>query len=239
MRVLIADDHRLVADALAAYLKEIDPGIEVTKVTTLEQSVESVGRMGRFDLVLLDLGMPGMNGLEGLTTLRERFPEVSVAMISGIATSRQILEAFARGAMGFLPKDLSPETIIRALELMLSGEKYVPSKIVSERAAHDIITGKAGTKSWAPGNPLNRLTAREHEVLAFLIKGHSNRQIAGEIGTKEITAAFHLRGVFKKLGVSNRTQAAATALMLGWNGVTGHPDTDRTRDRQDPCPDAH
>ena len=93
-------------DALAEYLKEIDPDVEVTKVETLDQAMESISPSGAFDLVLLALGMPGMNGLEGLTTLRDRFPEVPVAMISGIANSRQILDAFSRGAVGFLPKDL-------------------------------------------------------------------------------------------------------------------------------------
>ena len=235
MRVLIADDHRLVTDALAEYLKEIDPDVEVTKVETLDQAMESISPSGGFDLVLLDLGMPGMNGLEGLTNLRDRFPEVPVAMISGIANSRQILDAFSRGAVGFLLKNLSPGTIIRALELILSGEKYIPYKIVSERAVHEANTDGREKKSWEPGNPLNRLTAREREVLSFLVKGYSNQEIAREIGTKEITAAFHLRGVFKKLGASNRTQAAATALMLGWNGVIGGLNTDQGCDSQDPC----
>ena len=239
MQVLIADDHRLVADALAEYLKVIDPEVEVTKVETLYQAAESISPSGAFDLVLLDLGMPGMNGLEGLTILRDRFPEVPVAMISGIASLRQILDAFSRGAVGFLPKDLSPATIIKALELILSGEIYVPSKIVSEQAVHDAVSGKRANDSWEPGNPLNRLTAREREVLSFLVKGHSNREIAREIGTKEVTVAFHLGGVFKKLEVSNRTQAAATALMLGWIGVMGGLDADQGRDPQDPFAALH
>ena len=239
MQVLIADDHRLVTDALAEYLKEIDPDVEVTKVETLDQATENISRLGEYDLVLLDLGMPGMNGLEGLTILRHRFPEVPVAMISGIANSRQIIDAFSRGAVGFLPKDLSPGTIIKALELILSGEKYIPSKIVSERAVHEALSSKRKNNSWEPGNPLNRLTAREREVLSFLVKGYSNREIAQEIGTKEVTAAFHLGGVFKKLGVSNRTQAAAAALMLGWKGVIGGLNTDQGCDPQDPCEVLH
>ncbi len=234
MYVLIADDHRLVTDALAEYLKEIDPDVEVTKVETLDQAMESISPWGEFDLVLLDLGMPGMNGLEGLTIFRDRFPEVPVAMISGIANSSQILDAFSRGAVGFLPKDLSPGTIIKALELILSGEIYIPSKIVSERAVHEAVAGRKENDSWEPGNPLNRLTAREREVLSFLVKGHSNREIAREIGTKKVTVAFHLGGVFKKLGVSNRTQAAATAVLLGWKGVISGLDTDQGCDPADP-----
>lgn len=219
MHVLIADDHPLVADALNEYLKSIDPDLEVTRSESLQGASENAEKSGGFDLIILDLNMPGMNGLEGLTLIRNRFPDIPVVIISGAARRRDILDAFDRGAAGFIPKDLSGRTIIKALELVLAGEKYVPSSLVAKGGFGMGAAGYGEQGMWEPDSPLNKLTARERQALALLLEGCSNKEIADRLGLKVITAAFHLQGVFKKLGVSNRTQAATTAIRLGWNSV--------------------
>ncbi len=215
-RVLIVDDHQLVADALTKYLLRINSEVGVTHTTKFGDALKIARESEEFDLAILDLYLPDLSGLEGLTILRREFPSVPIVMISGVADLRQILDAFDRGAAGFIPKDLSAAAIVKALELVLAGERYIPSIVVSDRGLIGEGVGRIEKRTWQQGSPLNKLTAREREVHALLIEGHPNKEIAQIIGVKEVTVAFHLKGVFKKLGVSNRAEAVAVALRLGW-----------------------
>lgn len=217
MHVLIADDHHMVSDALTGYLMQIVPDVQVTHRENLDGALEAAGSGEDFDLVLLDLKMPGMNKLDGLSEMRDRFPDLRIVMMSGIANSGEMLEALEQGASGFIPKDLSAQAIIKALELVLAGEQYIPSRIISDKTHGMGNPGHRSEHYWDPDSPLSALTPRQLEVLSLLFKGYSNREIAAAIDTKEITAAFHLRGVFKKLGVTSRTQALTKALELGWD----------------------
>lgn len=216
MRVLVADDHQLVIDALERYLTRIDPDVEVIRASRFEETLDNVRESPGFDLIILDLYLPDMTGLEGLTFLHSQWPEIPIVMISGIASRREIMDALERGAAGFILKDLSSTMIIKALELVLSGERYIPSVLLDGGNLIKKKPGYSGKVTRDTGSLFGKLTRRECEVLALLLDGYSNKEIARNIGVKEITAAFHLRGVFKKLGVSNRTQAAAKALREGW-----------------------
>lgn len=216
MRVLVADDHQLVIDALEKYLIGIDPDVEVIPALKFEETIDNVRESPDFDLIILDLYLPDMTGLEGLTLLHSQCPEIPIVMISGVANRREIMDALERGAAGFIPKDLSSAMIVKALEIVLSGERYIPSILVGGPSLIEKEPGYSGKVPRDTGSPFGKLTRREREVLALLLNGYSNKEIARNIGVKEITAAFHLRGVFKKLGVSNRTKAAAKALREGW-----------------------
>ena len=216
MRVLVADDHELVTDALKKYLKRIDPDVEVFAATKFEEAVDKAQGTDDLNLIILDLCFPDMPGLEGLTLLRRQCPDVPIVMISGIANHHEMMDALDRGAAGFIPKDLPSATIVKALELVLAGERYVPSRLVSDLSLTARDPGHRRKMAHAAGSQLNELTVREHEVLSLLLEGKSNKEIARQIGIKEVTAAFHLGGVFKKLGASNRTQAVTTAIRLGW-----------------------
>ncbi len=167
------------------------------------------------DLTFLDYRMPGIQGLQGLRLMRSRFPEMRIAMISGIADGPQIMEALRLGASGFIPKDLSVPALMKALELVLIGETFVPSKALrgtgmAEESVRFESTGAGRSSPKASG-----LTRRELEVLVLVEEGLPNRRIAETIGTKEMTVAFHLKNAFKKLGVANRTEAAAQVRKLG------------------------
>lgn len=216
MRVLVADDHQLVIDALEKYLIGIDPDVEVIPALKFEETIDNVRESPDFDLIILDLYLPDMTGLEGLTLLHSQCPEIPIVMISGVANRREIMDALERGAAGFIPKDLSSAMIVKALEIVLSGERYIPSILVGGPSLIEKEPGYSGKVPRDTGSSFGKLTRREREVLALLLNGYSNKEIARNIGVKEITAAFHLRGVFKKLGVSNRTKAAAKALREGW-----------------------
>ncbi len=216
MRVLVADDHRLVTDAFEKYLFRIDPNVEVVHALNFEKTLDNVRESPGFDLIILDLYLPDMTGVEGLVLLHSQCPETPIVMISGIANRREIMDALERGAAGFILKDLSSTMIVKALELVLSGERYIPSILVEGRSLIEKEPGYSGKITRDNVSLFGKLTRREREVLALLLNGYSNKEISRNIDVKEITVAFHLRGVFRKLGVSNRTQAAAKALREGW-----------------------
>ncbi len=219
MRVLVVDDHQVVMDGLRPYLRKIDPEVEIVWAPSAEDALDRLDSPGEFDLVLLDVVMPGMNGLDGLTEIRDRRPEIPVVMISGQADRNQILTALYRGAAGFIEKHLPGAAMVKAVELVLAGETYIPSRILAAEGLQEPEIDEREQAAPQSKGPLGALSRREREVLSLLLKGHSNKEIAKDLGVKNSTAAFHLRGVLKKLGAANRGQAVARAMALGWRPV--------------------
>jgi len=211
VQLLIADDHKLVLEALAAYLKKLAPDVEITQAPSFGNAFDILGDDGAFDLVILDLHMPGMNGLEGLQRLKAKFPTLPTVVISGQATNEQAREALNKGASGFLPKDVSGEAMLKALELVLAGEVYVPSMALTMEGT------ASGKYDFDQENPMSELTMRELEFLCLLTQGCSNKEIADSLGLKYVTIAYHLKNIYRKLGVKNRTGAVNKAIKLGWN----------------------
>lgn len=206
MHLVVADAHRLVLDALQACLAKIKPDIQITVASDFEQALLCAEQTADLDLVILDVNMPGMNGLRGLGVMRQRCPHLPVVLLSGQANGSQVRDALRKGASGFIPKELSGEAMLMALELVLSGETYVPAVALAENDS------QFGT---FPGdNPLSELTHRELEVLSLLLEGRSNKSIAHRLGLKHATVAFHLKSVFRKLDVASRTEAVSAGIRL-------------------------
>ena len=200
MRVLIADDHEMVRDTLAAYLAR-DPDLECEGVATLDEGLRRIRRSGRFDLVLLDYGMTGMNGLEGLDRATRANGERSVALISGVAPRQVAREALAAGAIGFLPKTMAARSLAHAVRFMLAGEPYVPVELMAPEPGEAM-----------GGHPLARqLTRRESEVLDGLCRGLSNKEMGRELDLREVTVKLHVKTLCRKLGARNRTHAVTIA----------------------------
>ncbi len=196
MRLLIADDHDLLRDALRSHLERALPGTEVLGAGTVDAALGMLAARPDIDLLLLDLRMPGMNGLDGLSRIRDAHPTVKIALMSGEAGPADIRAALARGALGFLPKTLPGEAMVDAVRRLSAGEGFVPD-------------GAA-----APPSDIG-LTRREREVLDFLLKGLSNKEIARLLDLEEVTVKLHVRGLCRKLDAKNRTQAAMRAVELG------------------------
>jgi two-component system, NarL family, nitrate/nitrite response regulator NarL len=202
MKVLIADDHDLVRETLAAYLMR-ESGIEVCTAPDYYSAAQHIKADGQFDLVLLDYNMPGMNGLYGLTKALELSGGRPVAIMSGSASRKVAESALAAGAMGFLPKNIAARSLIHAIRFMAAGEKYVPL---------DFMTVKVG----AMENSLEaRLTKRELEVIRALMRGLSNKEIARETDLQEVTVKLHVKTLCRKVNAKNRTQAAMIAMEEG------------------------
>ncbi|MCH2093804.1 MAG: response regulator transcription factor [Rhodobacteraceae bacterium] len=202
MRVLIADDHDLLRDTLVAFL-EANGETQTNSAANLADAVSILKQEPPFDLVLLDLNMPGMNGLNGLNETLEKFPDQRIAIISGIATREVAEAALSSGAAGFIPKTLPAKSLVNAINFMAMGEQYVPINFMTTEEAQ-------------PPNPLaEKLTNRENQVLQGLTEGKSNKQIARDLDLTEPTIKLHVKTLYRKLGVANRTQAAIMAREAG------------------------
>ncbi|GGA24696.1 MAG: DNA-binding response regulator [Rhodobacteraceae bacterium] len=202
MRILIADDHDLLRDTLIAFLGAED-GIEVGSAASFEDARERILEDEAYDLVLLDYNMPGMRGLESLTEAIGIEGGQRVALISGQATREIAEQALGAGAAGFVPKTLPAKSLVNAVRFMAMGEQYAPI---------DFMTAQEN----AAAHPLaQRLSERERAVLKRLSEGKSNKMIARDLELTEPTIKFHMKTIYRKLEVNNRTQAAVVARDAG------------------------
>ncbi|UCH73737.1 MAG: response regulator transcription factor [Rhodospirillales bacterium] len=214
MKILIADDHQLVVDALAQLVRENDSGAEVIQAASLSDAMAAMDRDDAVEIVLLDYDLPGMDGVAGIDKVRGRFPKIPCAIYSGVQDAQIASNALARGAAGFLPKSLSAPAFFHAIKLMQVGERFIPADLY-DNIAHDGGTGRPSPRDPRRFIAEKKLSRREAEVLAALVKGISNREIGRELGVEEVTVKLHLRRIYRKIGVSNRTQAVKLAMAHG------------------------
>ncbi len=208
MRILLADDHDLVRDTIEEFLKRLAEDLQVHHAATLPQTLDVVRKAGDLDLILLDLRMPGMNGLAGLKAVQAESGRVPIVILSGETDPETIRNALQAGAAGFVPKTMRGTTMLSALRLVLAGERYVPDILLSEPAAP--------TDAGAGDKGLASLTRRERDVMRLLVEGLPNKEIGRRLKIEVVTVALHLRSIYRKLGVSSRTQAVRMALEQGW-----------------------
>ncbi len=202
MKILIADDHDLLRDTLVMFL-ETQGDIQTTCAKDLPEAVSALQQDASYDLVLLDFNMPGMNGLDGLEHVLRTYPGVKVALMSGVATRAIAEKALAQGASGFLPKTLTAKSLVNAVKFMAMGEQYAPLEFMT--AEEDV-----------PANELaEKLSKRELQVLQGLTEGKSNKEIARDLDVQEPTVKLHMKTLYRKIGASNRTQAALLARDAG------------------------
>lgn len=196
LSVVIADDHRLMLEAIRLVLAE-DDGIKVVgEATEGSQVLPLVGRTNP-DVVLLDIRMPRMDGLTCLDQLRKRYPDVTVVVLSGQDDVETVHSALARGAKSFITKQVDPRDLPAALRLAAQGVVY--HAVEAEDAAIENEATKAG------------LTPSEQRVLEALARGLSNKEIAKELWLTQQTIKFHLTNIYRRLGVTNRTEAVRYA----------------------------
>lgn len=216
MHVLLAERQMLLRDALCNYLKTARPGIRVTDVGTMMQLHNRLDEDNDVDLLLIDMAMPGFNGRTDVAALKRAARGASIVVLAECSDGSAAGEAMRGGADGFLHKDLSGRVVMKALEIVLSGGKYMPVCGLAPSMDMPDPLPAFRAEGKVDDGPVKRLTPRERDVLNLLVEGHSNREMASRLHVKDITVSFHLKGLFRKLDAINRTQAAINAVRLGW-----------------------
>jgi len=194
MRILVADDHTLVRETIAAFLSS-EGDSEVSTAGSLTEALEAVKKQGSFDLVLLDYNMPGMDGLLGLQKMITANESRPVAILSGSAPGMLAEEAIEAGAAGYIPKTLASKSMISAARFMAAGEIFAPLSFMRQRS----------------DNSSDLLTDRELDVLRGICRGQANKEIARDHDLHEATVKLHAKTLCRKLGAKNRTHAAMIA----------------------------
>jgi DNA-binding NarL/FixJ family response regulator len=197
--VLCVDDHQLMREGIVRII-QMEPGVTVVaEGATGEEAVERFTRH-RPDVTLMDLQLRGMNGLQAIRQIRQLQHDARIVVLTMYEGDENIYHALQAGAMGYLLKDSVPEDLIRVIREVHNGQRSIPP-LVQERLA---------ARSNQPS-----LTGREMEVLEHLAQGMRNKEIAAALSISEETTRVHIRGIFHKLNVHDRTAALAEALRRG------------------------
>jgi len=196
----VADDHPLFRNAILEVMKRDYPDSIVAESMDLDSTIKGLEKNDETDLLLLDLHMPGSQDLFGLIMVREKFPSIPVAIISADEDSSTINRAMGHGASGYIPKSCSPQLIHEAVRTMLDGGRWVPEVFRNSLTPVDEEEKDLAAK-------IATLTPQQYRVLCYLREGWLNKQIGYELGITEATIKAHITAIFRKLGISNRTQA--------------------------------
>jgi DNA-binding NarL/FixJ family response regulator len=204
-KLLVVDDHPVLREGLVALLRQSDPDATLLQAATAEDALALVAGAPDLDLVILDLALPGTDGRLLLQEFRRRRPELRVLMLSSSENPADALELLKLGALGYVPKSASPQTLLSAMRLVLNGESYVPR----------LILGGGNGAAPEPAIVRGALTARQVEILRCLAAGETNGGIARRFGLSEKTVKAHVSAIFRGLNVVNRTQAVRAGQAAG------------------------
>lgn len=215
MKVLIADDHRLIVEGVKTKLDELGPAVEYAVAMTVDELHEQLERSPLPDIAILDLSMPGASGPDHIAAVLRRYPDLPVVVLSGAEDAAQMRVLLELGVRGYIPKAYSPDIMLSAVRLVLSGGVYVPPMLLS--AAPPGAAGRAGAEH-RPGDSVDALrqllTERQIEVLRLLSQGKPNKSIARDLNISEGTVKIHLAAIFRALDVRNRVEAVVASRRL-------------------------
>jgi len=204
IRVMLVDDHTMVRRGLATFFKVFDDLELAGEAASGEAAIQLCAQV-RPDVVLMDMVMPGMDGVTATRAIRQQFPGVQVIALTSFKDKRLVEDALQAGAIGYLLKNVSADEVARAIRAAHAGRATL-----APEAAQVLV--QAITQPPTPGQDL---TERERDVLALLVEGLNNTQIADKLVVSPSTIKSHVSHILAKLGVASRTEAAALALRRG------------------------
>lgn len=206
MNVLLVESHILVCESIKFYLQELDPDIRVTIATGIAEAQETASKPDGFDAIVLSDKIFDATRQGGYDRLAGAFPGTPIVVLAQFLNRRDALSLIRAGAAGVIPKHLNAEALILILRLVISGHQYIPSTLLES----------LNTEGPSPREPdqLAGLTPRQREILKLLVQGLPNKAIAQALDIREITVKAQLTRVFKKFGVSNRTELVSYVMGL-------------------------
>ncbi|MGP1909890.1 response regulator [Metabacillus sp. JX24] len=208
IRLLIADDHKVVRRGLHFFLKTQKDIDIVGEAENGKEAVELVRSLNP-DVILMDLSMPVMDGVEATKEIRTFNQEIKVIILTSYADQDHVIPAIQAGASGYQLKDVEPDELVHTIREVLNGESKLHPKVTSHVMSHLMQTNQKEQK------PLTPLTNRENDVLKEIAKGKSNKEIASALYITEKTVKTHVSNILSKLELADRTQAALFAVKNG------------------------
>ena len=206
IKILIADDHPLMREALRAAVED-EPDLQVVGEAADGREAVALARELDPDVILMDLLMPGMDGLEATATILAQQPEIKILTLTSLSTEDKVLAAVQAGALGYVTKEAPRAELLQAIRRLAAGEPVLPPEI-----ALKLFSGIRRIKMVPAEDDLTELlTPRQEEVLALLGEGRSDQEIAQTLHISEGTVRTHVHHILNRLGLENRTQAVAFA----------------------------
>ena len=199
IRILVVDDHHVVRQGIVALIKSVEDMTVVAEAADGKQAVD-LFRKHRPDVTIMDLRLPVMTGVEAITEIRRESPAARIIVLTTFDGDEDIYRALQAGARGYLLKDMFGDDLMDAIRAVHAGKSRIPAAVAQRLA--DRMVG-------------SELTARELEVLKLIVAGKSNKEIGSALSISEATVKTHINNSLNKMGVSDRTQAATTALQRG------------------------
>jgi two-component system, NarL family, nitrate/nitrite response regulator NarL len=199
MKLLIVDDHSILREGVAEILRQSHPDSVVLQARSVEEGLAAARDAGRLDAILLDLNFPAAGGLSAIPEFSRQAPDAPIIILSSSEDPTDVRASLAQGAMGYVPKSASAQTLVSALRLVLSGNVYLPPLMADAPPPRANADGRA------------MLTGRQLEVLEAICLGLTNKDIGLQLDLSEKTVKAHVSAIFRALNVVNRTQAVNAA----------------------------
>jgi DNA-binding NarL/FixJ family response regulator len=225
MKVLIADDHRLIVEGVKTKLAELGGEVSFVVAMDMTEFGQAVHPDAGLDLAIIDINMPGTSGHDHIAQMRTLAPDVPVIVLSGSEDLEQIRALLDLGVQGFIPKAYSPDVMLSAVRLVLAGGVYVPAMLLAGLQARGMLRDDAAAatapRDATPAGPARSLdglrqilTSRQIDVMMALSQGKPNKLIARDLGISEGTVKIHLAAIFRALNVRNRVEAVVASRRL-------------------------
>lgn len=209
LRILLADHHALFRAGMPHLLAELDRIVQITEAGSKQEAMAALRRQ-EFDLILTELLLPDMERRESIALFKTLKPTTPIVVVSMADQPNDVRNAIAAGAMGFIPKSTSPEVMIEALKLVLSGSTYLPPSLLAAR--HDEQPRQDRKAARSANRPLS---PRQAAVLAELGRGKSNKDIGAALNLSVATVKVHVTAIMRALNAQSRTQAIVAAVQRG------------------------
>ena len=226
MKFLVVDDHELIREAMRAALKQLDGEATILEAADSRQAMQLIEENTDLDLILLDLNLPDRDGFSVLVELRKTYPAITVVVMSAQQDHDSVVKALNMGALGFIPKSATRKMILGALQLVMSGDTYIPRQALppeqppSAPAPAPILQAKSETLADKVSSTDLGLTGRQLDVLALIMQGKSNKAICRVLDLSEPTVKSHVSAILRVLNVSNRTEIVVAVNALKWDVPT-------------------